>query len=90
MKNVVETEGHTNDVTVWRICVACWISKVTWTYAHDNAHAPGYHMHAHTGTHACTHRPISNTYFSSTATMIHEPVSVLRYTYIACLVRFGM
>ena len=28
-KNVVETEGVTNDVTIWRIRVACWISKAT-------------------------------------------------------------
>ena len=40
--------GATNDVTIWRIRVACWISKATCTYAHAHAHAPGYHMHART------------------------------------------
>jgi hypothetical protein len=38
--------------------------------------------------HARTHRPISNTYCFSTATMIRERASMLRYTYIACLVSF--
>ena len=36
--------------------------------------------------HTRTHRPISNIYCSSTATMIHEPAPLLRYTYIAFLV----
>jgi hypothetical protein len=40
----------------------------------------------HTRTHARTNRPISNNYFFSTATMIRERPSVLRHTYIACLV----
>ena len=48
-KNVVETEGATNDVTTWRIRVACWISKATCTYAHERAHAPG---NPHARTHA--------------------------------------
>jgi hypothetical protein len=39
-----------------------------------------------THAHACTHRPISSTYCFSTATMIRERASVLRYTYIVCLV----
>ena len=29
----------TNDVTIWRIRVACWISKATCTHAHAHAHA---------------------------------------------------
>ena len=36
-----------NDVTIWRIRIACWISKVTCTYAHAHSHAPG-HSHART------------------------------------------
>jgi hypothetical protein len=40
---------------------------------------PGAHMHAH--THACTPRPINNTYCFSTATMIRERVSVFRHIY---------
>ena len=48
--------GATNDVTIWRIRVACWISKAIYTYAHAHAHAPGHpharnartHEHAHT------------------------------------------
>jgi hypothetical protein len=44
------------------------------------------HTHPDTYTHGCAKRPISNTYCLSTATMIHERASVLRYTYIVCLV----
>ena len=47
--------GATNDVTIWRIRVACWISKGTCTHAHAHAHASRYahanalaRMHAHT------------------------------------------
>jgi hypothetical protein len=39
-----------------------------------------------TCTHARAHRPISNTYCFSTATMIRERASMLRYAHIACLV----
>jgi hypothetical protein len=42
------------------------------------------YMHACACTH--THRPISNTYCFSTATMIREHASILRYTYIVYLV----
>jgi hypothetical protein len=35
-----------------------------------------------TCTHGRTHRPISNTYCFSTATMTRERASLLRYTYI--------
>ena len=37
----------TNDVTIWHMRVACWISKSTCTHAHSHAHALG-HTHAHT------------------------------------------
>ena len=37
----MDTEGAKNDVTIWRIRVACWISKATCTYAHEHAHSPG-------------------------------------------------
>jgi hypothetical protein len=41
--------GATNDVTTWRIGVACWISKATCTHAHAQADAPGHAcMRAHT------------------------------------------
>ena len=50
----METEGATNDVTTWRIRVACWISKATRTYTHAHAHALVTHMHASTHTHAIT------------------------------------
>jgi hypothetical protein len=47
-KNVVEADA-TNDVTIWRIRVACWISKAARTYALAHAHAlvyPHARMHA--------------------------------------------
>ena len=67
--------GATNDITTWRIRVACWKNKAIC--------ASGY-------SHACTHRhrPVSNTCCFSTATMIRERASVLRYTYIACVVGY--
>jgi hypothetical protein len=77
-KNVVNS-GDTNDVAIWRICFAWWKSKATCTYAHAHTYAPGY-------PHARTHRPISSNYCHSTATMIRERASMLRRTYIACLV----
>ena len=57
----------TNDVTIWRIHVACWITKTTCTYSHAHAHAPG---NAHTCTHASTCIPVINAYRFSTATMV--------------------
>jgi hypothetical protein len=75
--------GATNNVTIWRIRVACRISKATCTYAHAHAYAPG---HSHARMHARAHTQICNTYCFSTATMIRERVSMLRFTYIACLV----
>jgi hypothetical protein len=61
--------GATNDVTIWRTRVACWISKDIRTYAYVHAHAPPY---PHTRTHeqACTHRQICNTYCFSTRTVV--------------------
>ena len=42
--------GTTNDVTIWRIRVACWISKATRTHTHAHAHTPK-HTHARSHTH---------------------------------------
>jgi hypothetical protein len=75
--------GATNDVTIWRIRVACWISRTTRTHAHEHAHTYG-HPHTHVCTHSYTHRQIK--YCFSTARMIRESPSVLRHTYIVCLV----
>jgi hypothetical protein len=49
----VETRGATNDVRIWRIRVACWISKITCIYAYAQVHAPGY---AYARTHAQTNK----------------------------------
>jgi hypothetical protein len=84
-KNVVEPERTANDIAIWRIRAACWISKATRTHAHAHARAPT-HTHIHAGAH--TERQIYNTYCFSTVIMFSKSVSVLRYRYIACLVYF--
>ena len=71
--------GATNDVTIWRIRVACWINEATCMHTLTR---PG------TRTHAREHTQICNIYCFSTATMICERALVLRYTYIVCLVTF--
>ena len=43
---------YTNDATVWRIRVSCWIRKATYTHAHAHADLPGHrHTRALTHTH---------------------------------------
>jgi hypothetical protein len=49
-------------------------------YMHTHARVRTLHARTH------THRQIHNTYCFSTATMIRERTSVLRYTYTVCLV----
>ena len=68
--------GAINDVTTWRMRVACWISKATCTHAHAQAHARRIYARIQ----------ICNIYCLSTATIIRERASVLRCTYFACLV----
>ena len=59
--------GARNDVTTWRIRVACWISKSIRTYSHARVHAPVY-PHARTRKHAHTDQYV--THCLSTATMV--------------------
>ena len=47
-----EARGDTDDVSMWRILVACWISKATCTHPHAHAHAPG-HVRTRTHTQVC-------------------------------------
>ena len=75
----------TNDVTIWRIRVACWKSKAICTYVHTHAHALGY-LHARMHAQACTHRLICNTAFPQQQ-WFRERACVTLY-YIACLVVF--
>ena len=79
--------GATNGVTIWLIRFECWISKATRTHTH-NLTRPDTRTRtwAHTHTHTQTQRQIRNTYCFSTATIIRERGSILRYTYIFCLV----
>ena len=74
--------GTTNDVAIWCIRVACWISKATCTltWAHP-------HMSRPTHTHLHIHAQIYNIYCFSTAIMMCKCASLLCYTYIACLVK---
>ena len=74
-KNVVEP-GATNYVTIWRIRVACWISKTTRSHTQSHAHAPG-HLRMHTQTN------ITLTAFRWRE-LLEESSTLLRYTYIAC------
>ena len=71
----------TYDVSIWRIRVACWISKATCTHAHAYALALKH-------KHGRAHTQICNIYSFSTATMIRERASFLRYAYIVCLAYF--
>ena len=67
----------TNDNTIWRMRVACWISKATRSHAHAYSSAPSFpHTHARARAsapaHARTHTyiEICNIYCFSTATMV--------------------
>jgi hypothetical protein len=75
MSKTVEEPEATNEVTVWRTRVACWISKTADTHARTRPRSR-----------APTQRQICNTYCFSTATMICESASLLRYTDTARLV----
>ena len=46
LKNMVELEAI-NDGTIWRICIARWISKATSPHAHAHSHESG-KTHTHT------------------------------------------
>jgi hypothetical protein len=81
----------TNDVTIWRIRVAYWISKATRENTHAQAHAPG-HPHAcrraltHARTHTHTHIDKYITFIAfSRQQFLREHASILCCTYIACL-----
>jgi hypothetical protein len=69
-KNVVEPEA-TNDGTLWRMRVTCWINKATL--------AP---LHPHTRA-ARTHTQICNTYCYFTVAKISEPHPSVT-TYVHC------
>jgi hypothetical protein len=70
-------------MTVWRMCVACWISKATRAQAYA-------HTLAHLGTYVRgrSYAEICNTYCSLRQQWVRERTSVLRYTYIVYLVCF--
>ena len=62
-----------HDVTIWRVRVACRVSK---------AKCARTHAHARTRTHT----EVCSIYCFSTAKMIRERATILRYAYIVCLV----
>jgi hypothetical protein len=78
--------GYTNDVTIWRIRGACWISKAICTYAHTHDHTFGY-PHARTHTH--TDQYVILIAFPSQE-CFRDSASVLRYSYNVCLVLLTM
>ena len=73
LNNVVKyggARGATNDVTIWRIRVACWVSKSTWKHAYANAHEPGLAS-------TYKHKQVCNIYCCFTATRHTVTLSVL-------------
>ena len=76
-----KARGATYYVTIWRIRVSCWLSWLSKAHTHASGHRTIY-----VPTRARAHAQICNTYCFFTAIMIREHASVLRYTYIACLV----
>jgi hypothetical protein len=76
-----EARGAVNDVTIWCIRVACWISKATCTRIYTLTR-PGTRTKARANTHCVIFIAFS------TATIIRERASVLLYTCIVCLVYF--
>ena len=83
-KSVVEPEGP----RMTSPCGACAL-HVGYARLHARMNTPtrpGTHTHLHAHEHARTHTQICNTYCFSTAKIIRVRASVLRYTYIACLV----
>jgi hypothetical protein len=75
-KTLVEPEA-TNDVTVWRIRVACWISKTIQTHARTRMTMPKLPA-THTRTYARTrtHTDKYNNYCFPTAAIISETASM--------------
>jgi hypothetical protein len=61
------TRGATNDVTIWRIRVACWLSRTACTHKPTRL---GMRAHTHTLTQIC------NIYCFSKATVFRERASV--------------
>ena len=75
--------GAINDITIWRIRVAWWISKAISTYAHAHARVPTC-THARTRRHADTDQYVIRIAFPQQQ-WFRKRTSLLRYTYIACL-----
>jgi hypothetical protein len=73
-----EARGTVNEVTIWRIPAADWISKATYTHGHAHGHAP-WRARAH------THKYVVFIAFPRQL-WLRERASMSRYTYIACLV----
>jgi hypothetical protein len=72
-------------MTIWRP-VLCWISKATCTQAHAHASAPSATpTQTHTHTHTHTEKYVTRISFPQQQ-LLSGFASVLRYTYISCLV----
>ena len=79
-KNVMENEGPqmTSQYGAYALLAGLRRLYALMSMQRPRARAPTY-------THARTHRPISNTYCFSTATMILEGASILRYSTLSVL-----
>ena len=80
-ENLVKPER--TRVTLWRMRVACWISKATRAYAQTRAHLQT-HAYTQAQTHAHTLREICNTFFFPRQKSFRERDLRLRYACIAC------
>ena len=89
-KNIVETDGPQMTSQYGAYALRAGLARLHALMRMHTHTRPGTHMHARSHAQACAHRPICNTYCFRTATMISERASVLRYTYIACLVIFSL
>ena len=81
-KNVLETEGPQMTSQYGAYAFRAGLARLCARMRMHTPTSPGTHMHAR------THTPINNTYCFSTATIIRESTSLLRYTYIVFLVIF--
>ena len=82
-KNVAETEGPQMTSKYGGYALRDGLARL---HLRMRMHTPTRRVPTSTHTHACTHRPISNTYCFSMPKIIRERSSMLRYTYIVPLV----
>ena len=76
--------GATNDDTIWRMRVACWISEATRAHAHALPHAPR-HPHTHARARALARKCVIITSFPRQQGF-RESAPLLRSRFTVCLI----